>query len=220
MKYIGNSTEKTLKNAIALLKQENIICDLNSNNYSILEKDLYNYVPNREVKKIYSTIQSEYPEIKTVIWSTDIINEFTLHYSLNNYIIVETEKFAIELIVNLLKEKYLKKYTVVTEEILIKNRELYINSEKLLVVKKLHIKSPLIENQRISIEKIMIDLYKDKLYEHFQGRELEIIYENIFKKYEINMKRLLAYAKYRTNINEYIEFIDKLEIPKKYKIKE
>ena len=220
MKYIGNSTEKTLKNAIALLKQENIICDLNSNNYSILEKDLYNYVPNREVKKIYSTIQSEYPEIKTVIWSTDIINEFTLHYSLNNYIIVETEKFAIELIVNLLKEKYLKKYTVVTEEILIKNRELYINSEKLLVVKKLHIKSPLIENQRISIEKIMIDLYKDKLYEHFQGRELEIIYENIFKKYEINMKRLLAYAKYRTNINEFIEFINKLEIPKKYKIKE
>lgn len=220
MKYIGNSTEKTFKNAIALLKQENIICDLNSNNYSILEKDLYNYVPKREVKKIYSTIQLEYPEIKTVIWSTDIINEFTLHYSLNNYIIVETEKFAIELIVNLLKEKYLKKYTVVTEEILIKNRELYINSEKLLVVKKLHIKSPLIKNQRISIEKIMIDLYKDKLYEHFQGRELEIIYENIFKKYEINMKRLLAYAKYRTNINEFIEFINKLEIPKKYKIKE
>ena len=59
---------------------------------------------------------------------------------MTNYIIVETEKIAIELIVNLLKEKFLKKYTVVTEEILVKNNELYINTEKLLVVKGLHVK--------------------------------------------------------------------------------
>ena len=138
---------------------------------------------------------------------------------MTNYIIVETEKIAIELIVNLLKEKFLKKYTVVTEEILVKNNELYINTEKLLVVKRLHVKSPLINNKKISIEKIMVDLYKDELYMHFQGKELKTIYENIFAQYEINMKKLLAYAKYRTNINDFTEFIYKLNIPKKYKQK-
>ena len=138
---------------------------------------------------------------------------------MTNYIIVETEKIAIELVVNLLKEKFLKKYTVVTEEILVKNNELYINTERLLVVKRLHKKSPLISNQKISIEKIMVDLYKDELYVHFQGKELKTIYENIFAQYEINMKRLLAYAKYRTNINDFTEFIYQLDIPRKYKLK-
>ena len=65
----------------------------------------------------------------------------------------------------------------------------------------------------------MVDLYKDELYMHFQGKELKTIYENIFAQYEINMKKLLAYAKYRTNINDFTEFIYKLNIPKKYKQK-
>ena len=33
------------------------------------------------------------------------------------------------------------------------------------------------------------------------------------------MKKLLAYAKYRTDINDFTEFIYKLNIPKKYKLK-
>lgn len=139
---------------------------------------------------------------------------------MNNYIIVETEKIAIELIINLLKEKFLKKYTIVTEDILIKNNQFYINSEKLLVVKALHVKSPLKRNQNITIEKIMVDLYKDELYIHFQGKELETIYENIFNQYEINIKRLLAYAKYRTDIKDFTTFIHKLNIPTKYKLEE
>ena len=175
---------------------------------------------DKELERIYNVIKSEYPNINTIVWYTGIINEFTLHYAMTNYIIVETEKIAIELIVNLLKENFLKKYTIVTEGILVKNKELYINSERLLVVKGLHIKSPLINNKEISIEKIMVDLYKDELYMHFQGKELETIFENIFEKYEINMKKLLSYAKYRINIEEFKAFIHKLYIPNKYKLKE
>ena len=77
-----------------------------------------------------------------------------------------------------------------------------------------------LNDTKITIEKIMVDLYKDELYMYFQGKELETIYENIFNKYEINMKKLVSYAKYRTNIEEYIEFIYRLHIPDKYKLKE
>lgn len=94
-----------------------------------------------------------------------------------------------------------------------------MNSEKIFIVKGLHVKSPLINREKISIEKIMIDIYKDKLYIQFQGKELKTIYENIFNEYEVNMKRLLSYAKYRTNIEEFREFIYKLDIPGKYKLK-
>lgn len=194
--------------------------DLNSKYYSIVKKPIYNYLPNKELDKIYNAIKIEYTNIRTIVWDTAIINEFTLHYAMTNYIIVETEKIAVELIVNLLKEKFLKKYTIITEEIFVKNKEIYLNSERILVVKRLHTKSPLINDTKITIEKIMVDLYKDELYMYFQGKELETIYENIFNKYEINMKKLLSYAKYRINIEEYIEFIHRLHIPDKYKLKE
>ena len=66
----------------------------------------------------------------------------------------------------------------------------------------------------------MVDLYVDKLYISYQGKELENIYQNIFEKYDINFKKVIKYASLRTNIDKYKEFIYKLDIPKKYKLKE
>ena len=219
----NNTTLKTFQNAIAILKNEQKISSINNNYYSIVRKKVYEFIDNNETKKIYNIINEEYPNINFIVWNTGVINEFTLHYSMNDYIIVETEKVSIELIVNLLKERLLKKYTIITEEILNSNREMYSNEEKIIIVKSLHVKSPLISKNKksvISIEKMMLDLYKDELYIQYQGRELKIIYENIFEKYEINFKRLLGYAKYRVNEKEYTEFLDSLTIPNKYKLKE
>lgn len=78
-KSTGNYNEKTLKNAIAILKQEQKITDLNSQYYSIIKKPIYNYIPNKEIEKIYNAIKVEYLNIKTIAWDTGIINEFTLH---------------------------------------------------------------------------------------------------------------------------------------------
>ena len=58
----------------------------------------------------------------------------------------------------------------------------------------------------------MVDLYIDKLYLFYQGRELQTIYENILKKYDINMKRLLNYAKLRMNIEEYKKYMESINI--------
>lgn len=219
----NNTTLKTFQNAIAILKNEQKISSINDDYYSIVRKKFYEFKDNNETKKIHNIINQEYPNINFIVWNTGVINEFTLHYSMNDYIIVETEKVSIELIVNLLKEKFLKKYTVITEEILNSNREMYSNEEKMIIVRSLHVKSPLINKNKksmISIEKIMLDLYKDELYIQYQGRELKIIYENIFEKYEINFKRLLGYVKYRVNEKEYKVFLDSIDIPNKYKLKE
>lgn len=219
----SNTTLKTFKNAIAILKNEQKIFSINNDYYSIVRKNIYEFVENKETEKIHNIINKEYPNINFIVWNTSVINEFTLHYSMRDYIIVETEKLSIELIVNLLKENLLKKYTIITEEIFNSNREMYSNEDKIIIVKSLHVKSPLIRKNKksvISIEKIMLDLYKEKLYIQYQGRELKIIYENIFTKYEINFKRLLGYAKCRVNEKEYRKFLDSLNIPNKYKLKE
>lgn len=66
----------------------------------------------------------------------------------------------------------------------------------------------------------MVDLYVDEMYLMFQGKELERIYENIFEKYDIDLKRLMKYAELRTDITKYKSFVNRLDIPEKYKIKE
>lgn len=95
-----------------------------------------------------------------------------------------------------------------------------MNDENLIVIKPLRVKSPLenIDNKKvISIEKIMVDLYIDKLYLYYQGKELQTIYENIFEKYDINMKKLLNYANLRMNIEIYKKYLNNLNIPQIYK---
>ena len=215
--------EKTIRNIIGILKNNNIIKEIEKDRYIVVTKAIYQYKETNEEKAIYKIIKKEYPEINFIIWNTNILNEFTLHYAINNYTIIEVEKIAIDLIVNLLKDNYLKKYTIITQDILNNNRDLYSNTENIIVVKPLHIKSPLTiqENKKyISIEKIMLDLYVDKLYIQYQGKELETIYENIFEKYDIDLKRLIKYAEIRTDAKKYKEFINSLYIPKKYKMKE
>lgn len=218
-----NSNIRSFENAISYLKSNNIISEVVEDEYYAVTKEIYEYQGNTELNKIYKIIDSEYPNIKFTMWDTNILNEFTLHYAINNYIIVEVEKIVIELIVNLLKEKFLNKYTIITQEIFIKNSQLFLNSEKLIIVKPIVLKAPLrkVDNKKYpTIEKIIVDLYTDKLYTQFQGKELRTIYANIFEKYDINFKRLFSYANSRTNISEFKRYIKELNVIEDYKLKE
>ena len=219
-KIYHNDNIKTFENMLALLKQYEIITNYSNTEYLILNKPSYKIQENKEIIKIYKIINNEYKNIKFIVWDTNIINEFMQHYAMNNYIIVEVEKFAIELILTLLKEKLIKKYTIVTEEMYNQNKNMFLNSENILIVKKLNTKSPLLgktkEILKPTIEKIMVDLYKDKIYEQYQGKELERIYINILENYSVNFKRLYSYAKYRVNLEQYRKFLSKINTQYKF----
>ena len=211
----SNNNIKTFENMISLLKQYEVITDYSIEYYTIIEKSLYKMKEQDELKKISNIILKEYKNIKTIVWDTNILNEFTQHYTMNNYIVVETEREAIEMILTLLKEKLMKKYTILTENMYNQNKNMFLNNEKLLIVKALNSRAPLDKTKdgtlEPTIEKIMIDLYKDKLYEFVQGNELQKIYINILDNYNINQKRLESYAKDRMVKDQYIEFFIKLK---------
>lgn len=215
-KTYSNDNIKTFENMISLLKQYEIITDYSDLDYMIMEKSLYKIKDEEDLIKINKIISKEYKNIKTVVWNTNILNEFTQHYIMNNYTVVETEKFAMELILTLLKEKLMKKYTIVTESMYNENKNMFLNNENILIVKSLNSRAPLEKNKdgilEPTIEKIMIDLYKDKLYELVQGKELEYIYINIFDNYTINLKKLYSYAKDRGNLEQYKKYIKKLKV--------
>ena len=218
--FYKNYNNRTFENMIAYLKINHIMTELEKDKYIAVTKPIYKYNENDIDKRVYTLLNKEYSKINFIVWNTEVINEFTQHYVMKNYTIVEVEKEFIELFIILLKENLPKKFTVVTQDILINNRDLFANDENVIVVKSLRAKSPLDREknkERISIEKMMVDLYIDKLYIYYQGKELQRIYENIFEKYNVNMKRLINYAKLRTNIEIYKEYLNKLNIPKIYK---
>lgn len=215
-KIYSNDNIKTFENMIGLLKKYEIITDYSNLYYMIMKKGLYRIKDEENLIKINKIISKEYKNIKTIVWNTKILNEFSRHYIMNNYTIVETEKFAVELIITLLKEKLMKKYTIVTESMYNENKNMFLNNEDLLIVKALNSRAPLEKNKdgilEPTIEKIMVDLYKDKLYEIVQGKELEYIYTNIFDNYSINLKKLYSYAKDRGNLEQYKNYIGKLKV--------
>ncbi len=215
-KIYSNDNIKTFENMIGLLKQYEIITDYSNEYYAIMENALYRIKEQEELKKINNIILKKYKDIKTIVWSTNILNEFTQHYIMNNYIVVETERFAVEMILTLLKEKLMKKYTIVTESMYNENKNMFLNNENLIIVKSLNSRAPLDKNKdgvlEPTIEKIMIDLYKDKLYEFVQGKELERIYTNIFDSYSINIKKLYSYAKDRVILEQYKKYLMNLNV--------
>lgn len=213
-----NDNKKTFENMVSFLKKNETVIDYSKNSYLVLKKALYKFNKNEEILKIYKLISSYYKNVKTIVWDTNILNEFTQHYAINNYIVVETEKVAVELILTLLKEKEIKNYTIVTESMYNQNKDMFLNSEKIIIVKQLIVRAPLKRNEEgilePTIEKIMVDIYKDKLYEQFQGKELQTIYKNILEKYSVNFKKLFSYAKCRVNLKEYKDFINQLDTSK------
>lgn len=215
IKIYKNDNIRSFDNMMSYLKKNNILTELEKDKYKLVTKGIYKYSQKEEEKRIYKILHNEYPKVDFIIWDTKNLNDFTLHYVMKNYIIVEVEKLAIDLFITLLKDRMQKKYTILTQDILNSNRDLYMNDENIIVVKPLRVKSPLdnIENKKvISIEKIMVDLYIDKLYLFYQGKELQTIYENILEKYDINMKRLLNYAELRTDIEEYKKYLQSINI--------
>ena len=210
-----NNNIRSFDNMLSYLKKNNILAELEKDKYKIVTKEIYRYSEKEEENRIYKVLYNEYPKIDFIIWNTKILNDFTLHYVIKNYIIVEVEKLAIDLFITLLKDKLPQKYNILTQEILNSNRDLYMNDENIIIVKPLRVKSPLdnVENKKvISIEKIMVDLYVDKLYLFYQGKELQTIYENIIYKYDINVKKLLNYAKLRMNIEKYKKYFELINI--------
>lgn len=218
-KQYNSNNSRTIDNVITYLKKNNIITEIEKDLFLVAKKEQYLYKMSELEKKIYKLLQDKYPEINSIVWNTKCINDFMLHFPIKNYIIIETEKYALEIIANLIKEEYGDGYTVITEKIFNDNRD-FFNDEKVIIVKPLNSKSPTrnINNKKIiSIEKIMVDIFFDDIYIQFQGNELKIIYENIFEEYNINFKVLLNYSKYRTSNNSYMEFLKKINIPDVYK---
>ena len=150
-------------------------------------------------KEVENKIKQYYPYIDTIIYESNLLNEWVNHQISKNVVFVQVEKDFTDYIYRMLKEK-------TKLNILLKpdKKEFYLNDENnSVVITNLITQSPKVKNTyNIKIEKLIVDLYsKDLITEFISMNEYESVIEQIYRSYVVNSKTLLGYAK-RRNVED------------------
>ena len=163
--------------------------------YSSNVNKKYFYEVSETTRSISSYINQEYPLVDFQIWELYQMNEFVNHLISRNTIFVDVENNLDETVFNLLFAKY-------PHVLLNPNESEYYKyaGEETIVVQKLISESPLYygEHHQASLEKILVDLFSHGITGKIIGYlEYQAVYEDSFRKYNINKSKLFRYARRR-----------------------
>ena len=84
------------------------------------------------------------------------------------------------------------------------------NTKSFCIILPLVTEAPIqnIENiSTITIEKLLVDIFCDEIWESLKGSELIRIFENAFRKYAVNQSKLLRYAFRKGKKGELMNFL-------------
>lgn len=199
----------TLRWRIHNFKNNNLIKDIKRGVYTFIDKPFFRPEPDNLIKRINNIILNGFSVDYYNIWSTEWLNEFTIHQVVSHQIIVETDKEALEPVFHNLKDKGLKNVYLSPDQEVI---EKYILEENLsIIVKPMISRAPINKVNNItlaSLEKILIDLFCDQdIFKFYAGNELINIYQYALKNYTINFSILLNYSSRRSRKKEIHSFL-------------
>lgn len=209
--------ETTFRWRIYYLKKEGIIRSLSNGVFTLGQLPVYVPSLNHNIRELSQSLSSQFYGLRYCIWSTSVIHEFMLHIPGNSYTILEVEREAMNPVFNHLKDIGIQNVFLQPKEI---ELERYVaEKDNAIIIKRLITKAPIqiIENiPTTSLEKLIVDLFSDKkIFSAYQGSELAHIINNAYKKYSIDMTRVMHYAGRRVKTKELTNFLlSKTNIPR------
>lgn len=190
------------------LKNDGIIYSPKRGLYVTEHKKDFTPLVDKTLYNLYKKIKNQFPYSDMCIWETKWLNNYMIHQSISNNIIVEIDKEAVVAVFAFLQES--------TENVYLNPKkheiETYIlPGQRNIIIRNLAIDSP-VENKKDiiipRIEKIIVDLFVDKdLYVTYQGGELKNIYAEFFYNFNINQSTLNRYATRRSAADRLIAFL-------------
>jgi len=164
-----------------------------------------------KLKSLHKKIIKEFPFLELCLWNTSILNEFTIHQTNQNFIMVEVEKGAAKSIFIFLKEQNMNVFFKPSKEVF----DRYITeNEDTIIVKSLITEAPVINTKSgntVSLEKVLVDIFCDDIiFTAYQGNEMKTIYKNAISKYSLNQGKLLRYASRRGKKEEIKDFTNQI----------
>lgn len=179
--------------------------------YSLKEQKKFKPIISDELYNLYQEIKEHFPFINLSVWYTKWLNQFMHHQMGKFFVLIEVDRGVEASVFYHLREKYNHLFLNPSIEIL----EKYGGDQKEnIIIKSLISEAPLLKVNEIQIaplEKILVDLLSDTLFEAYQGQELENIYASTLEQYNINQARMLRYAKRRSKKEEVLNQLNNYE---------
>lgn len=194
----------TFRWRVYILKNDGVIQSPKRGLYITESKKKFEPDIDERLYKLYKKIRNKFPYSDICIWKVTWLNNYMVHQSISNNIIVEVDKEATDSVFAFVQES---------------NNNVYLNPGKYeiqtyilpgqnnIIIKNLVVGAPKEDKGDIvipKIEKIIVDLFADdELYVTYQGGELKSIYEELFNNFSINQSTLYRYAS-RRNVKDRI----------------
>lgn len=183
---------------LSMLVKENHLYKLDSNTYTTIEKRIFNYeLANKKLPK-YVGVYGEF-----VIWDSNILNKW-LNHLLNAVItFVEVDRSMMGLVYEELKARG---YNHILLNPNLNEFNKYFDS-KLIIIRPLA-KTFIEPEHKISIERLIIQIYSDKILLSLYGNgEMNDMLNEIFKTYYVNLDKLYHYARRKKIYNELHDYL-------------
>lgn len=207
-KYDSNLHMSTFRWRIHALKNLGAIIAIKRGVYAVKMKKDFEPTLSRKLKSLFSKVQHKFPYAALCLWETSWLHNLMVHQPFSSSIVLEIDKAAASALFAFLQESYKDVHLNPGKDV-VSN---YLTAgQYTIIIKNLLTTSPLKERQNVTIptvEKIMVDLFVEKkLFSIYQGAELQNIYEELFRSYNINRSALMQYAHKRHVKERLITFL-------------
>ena len=207
-KYEPDLKKTTYRWRVYTLKNNGLLNVLKNGVYSMESKKDFEPAIDNKLFHLFAKVKNRFPYMHMAIWETSWLNNYMVHQPFSNSVILEVEREAAPAVFAFLQEADIDVY-LNPGKFEIEN---YITSgQNNIIIKNLTMTSPLAERQDLTvptIEKIMVDIFTDdELFITYQGAELQNIFREVFKTFNINQSTLRQYANKRHVRDRLISFL-------------
>lgn len=198
--------KSTVNWRIYKLVEKGIIQRVGRGKYQLGGSSFFEPGITRKMIQVNQHMKKQFPYLRYIVWHIGDINNFSQHLFNKDITFVEVERDVVESVTDQLRDKF--KYVQDSRT----TSYLYPN-ESVIMVRPLVTGAPVQTVKTVpttTLEKLLVDIYSDKVFDFFQGYELSLIFKNAFSSYTIHMERLLRYAsrkEKRAVISEFIQTI-------------
>ena len=200
--------QTTARQYLSTLARERVLVRVGQGEYSLPQKQAFQYTPSEEAKAIYKELKAQLPFTDFCIYDGSLLSPIQHHLSINNAIYVETNRDAVESVFGRLRENRKDVYRQPDADFVSEYIDL---REHCIIVKPLVTESPLVETDGVrvpTLEKLLVDTQKDADFDYLRGAESLYMFQMAFELFTINIQRLMRYAKRRGIGQEIQELIN------------
>lgn len=191
-------SKSTIASCLEALIHSGILKKIKRGVYSISEAKVKPFVPyyDKNMLDLESLIRSEFQFVRFCVWSCSDMKRYS-HYVVNmNVVFVDVEREATESVFSFLLNAGLEQqvYLEPSQDVYTN----YIYGKPSIVVRSLISEAPLVsynrDSNRLSLEKLMVDVAIDDDFVFHHGYETLRFYRNVFDTSIVNESKLLRYA--------------------------